>query len=175
MSINTSNSRFQLLFGENLNKLRNEQNLSFRQLAQRCDIDHSDISKIEKGERNIQLSSVLQLAKGLDVEPSELFNFKIRSDKENNSNLTHRIKFNHLRIANIHEFLSSYDNNISKYQSPFKILAELENRIKYVDNPDNIILCPYSSDGDIMFELVNIKEKGKLRIVEYSYTTTVTG
>lgn len=82
MPINTSNSRFQLLFGENLNKLRNKQNLSFRQLAQRCDIDHSDISKIEKGERNIQLSSVLQLAKGLDVHPKKLFDFNLTEESD---------------------------------------------------------------------------------------------
>ena len=66
---------FQLLFGNRIEKIRIEQKLSFRQLAQRCDLDYSDISKIEKGERNIQLSTVLQLAKGLGVHPKELFDF----------------------------------------------------------------------------------------------------
>ena len=68
---------FQLLVGKRIERFRSEQSLSFRQLAQRCDLDYSDISKIEKGERNIQLSTVLQLAKGLGVQPKELFDFKI--------------------------------------------------------------------------------------------------
>ncbi|WP_317207156.1 helix-turn-helix transcriptional regulator [Flavobacterium chungbukense] len=66
---------FQIAFGRQIEKFRTEQNLSYRQLAQRCDIDHSNISKIEKGEINIQLSSVLQLAKGLSISPKELFDF----------------------------------------------------------------------------------------------------
>lgn len=73
---------FQKLFGEHIETLRNKQNLSFRQLAQRCDLDYSDISKIEKGERNIQLSSVLQLAKGLAIHPKELFDFDVDFGKE---------------------------------------------------------------------------------------------
>lgn len=69
------NEHFLLLFGENLRKIRTERKLSLRQLSQNCDIDHSDISKIEKGERNIQMSTVLQLAKGLGKTPHELFDF----------------------------------------------------------------------------------------------------
>lgn len=66
---------FKIQFGKRLAELRNEQNLSYRSLAQRCDLDHSDISKMEKGQVNIQLSSILQLAKGLNVHPMELFRF----------------------------------------------------------------------------------------------------
>jgi HTH-type transcriptional repressor of puuD len=43
----------------------------------RCGIDHSNISKIEKGEINITLSSILELSKGLKVHPKELFKFNI--------------------------------------------------------------------------------------------------
>jgi len=63
------------LFGKRIEELRKEQKLSFRQMALRCDLDHSDISKIEKGERNIQLSTILQLAKSLEVHPKMLFDF----------------------------------------------------------------------------------------------------
>lgn len=38
-------------FGENVLKRRNELNLSYRQLAQKCDIDFSAVSKIEKGQK----------------------------------------------------------------------------------------------------------------------------
>ena len=67
--------QFLVLFGENIGKIRTEKKLSLRQLSQYCDIDHSDISKIEKGERNIQMSTILQLAKGLSKTPRELFDF----------------------------------------------------------------------------------------------------
>ena len=47
---------FQILFGKKIEELRTEKALSYRQLAQRCGVDHSNISKIEKGEINIRLS-----------------------------------------------------------------------------------------------------------------------
>jgi len=64
-------------FGVRLQFLREEKQLSLRQVAQNCEIDYSDISKIEKGLRNIQLSTIVELAKGLDVHPQELFDFKL--------------------------------------------------------------------------------------------------
>jgi transcriptional regulator with XRE-family HTH domain len=73
---------FQIEFGKQIEKLRTEQKLSYRQLAQRCDVDFSNISKIEKGEINIQLSTVLELAKGLSITLKELFDFKYEIDKE---------------------------------------------------------------------------------------------
>ncbi|MEZ0181908.1 helix-turn-helix domain-containing protein [Flavobacterium oncorhynchi] len=82
MSNSLDKKDFQILFGKQLEKFRTAKNLSYRQLSQRCDLDHSDISKIEKGETNIQLSSVLQLSKGLNIHPSELFNFEFLLDKE---------------------------------------------------------------------------------------------
>ncbi|PAM94190.1 transcriptional regulator [Flavobacterium sp. IR1] len=68
---------FQIKFGKKIEKFRLDQNLSYRQLAHRCDIDHSNISKIEKGEINIQLSSMLQLAKGLNIHPKEFLDFEL--------------------------------------------------------------------------------------------------
>ncbi|HCE53629.1 MAG TPA: XRE family transcriptional regulator [Lutibacter sp.] len=74
-------NNFQVLFGKQLEKQRTLKKLSYRQLAQRCDLDHSDISKMEKGERNIKLSSVLQLCIGLNIQPRELFNFEFDKDE----------------------------------------------------------------------------------------------
>ena len=73
-------NEFLILFGKEIEKHRIHQNLSYRQLAQRCDIDHSNISKIEKGEINITLSTILELSKGLKINPKELFDFKIDFD-----------------------------------------------------------------------------------------------
>ena len=74
---NIEKVHFQITFGKQIEKFRVDQNLSFRQLAQRCDIDHSNISKIEKGEINIQLSSMQQLAKGLNIHPKEFLDFEL--------------------------------------------------------------------------------------------------
>lgn len=70
-----SGKEFQVLFGKQVEKFRTEKNLSYRQLAQRCEIDHSNISKIEKGEINVRLTTILELAKGLEKQPKELFDF----------------------------------------------------------------------------------------------------
>jgi transcriptional regulator with XRE-family HTH domain len=82
MVIFDDKNEFLHLFGKRLEYFRKEQNLSFRQLAQNCNLDHSDIRKIEKGKRNIQLSTILELAKGLGIHPKELFYFEINIDKE---------------------------------------------------------------------------------------------
>ena len=77
MDFDFTKEEFLKIFGRKVHSLRKEKKFSYRELAKRCDIDFSDISKIEKGERNIQLSTVLELAKGLEVHPQELFCFKI--------------------------------------------------------------------------------------------------
>lgn len=77
MATNSEKIAFLTDFGKRVQELREEKQLSLRQLAQNCEIDYSDIGKIEKGLRNIQMSTILELSKGLDVSPQELFNFKI--------------------------------------------------------------------------------------------------
>lgn len=69
--------KFQYLLGMQIKQLRLKNNLSLRQLSQKCDLDHSDIGKYEKGEVNIQLSTIYELAKGLEVHPKILFDFDI--------------------------------------------------------------------------------------------------
>lgn len=69
--------KFQYLLGLRIKQLRSENKLSLRQLSQKCDLDYSDIGKYEKGEVNIQLSTIYELAKGLEVHPKKLFDFDI--------------------------------------------------------------------------------------------------
>jgi len=64
-------------FGEHLKIIRTQKNLSLRALAINCELDDSQISKIENGKTDIQLSTIFELAKGLGVEPKELLDFKI--------------------------------------------------------------------------------------------------
>lgn len=62
-------------FGEHIRKLRDTQKLSLRDVSINCNIDNSKISKIEQGQVNITLTTLLELAKGLNVEPFLLMKF----------------------------------------------------------------------------------------------------
>ncbi|RBQ07591.1 helix-turn-helix domain-containing protein [Pedobacter miscanthi] len=62
-------------FGFNLKKIRNSKGLSLRAMARNCDIDDSNISKIENGKFDVQLSTIFELAKGLDIHPKDLLDY----------------------------------------------------------------------------------------------------
>jgi len=62
-------------FGKHLLALRKKQNLSYRKLAQNCDIDHADIRKYEKGEINMTFLTMIEFAKGLGISLKELMDF----------------------------------------------------------------------------------------------------
>lgn len=68
-------SDLQVSFGAHLQKIRLSKGLSLRALATRCDLDDSKISKIENGKLNVQLSTIVELAKGLDINPKDLLDF----------------------------------------------------------------------------------------------------
>ncbi|MDH5033773.1 helix-turn-helix domain-containing protein [Chryseobacterium cucumeris] len=70
-------AEFRIAFGKRVEKFRKELGLSYRELAQKCDVDHSNISKIEKGEVDLRISTIQELSKGLNIHPKDLFNFKI--------------------------------------------------------------------------------------------------
>jgi hypothetical protein len=88
-------------------------------------------------------------------------------------NLPGSREFNHLRIANLDAFFSAYNNSMEYYASPFQILADLETQIKFENKPEDTVLCAYKPDGDVIFDLVNIREEGALRVVEYEFATFI--
>ena len=63
-------------FGENLKKIREAKGISQRSLASSCNVDHSHISRIEKGEKNITVLTILELAGALEVKPKKLLDFE---------------------------------------------------------------------------------------------------
>ncbi len=62
-----------LRFGARLRVLRKERELSQERFAEICDLDRTYISGIERGERNVSLKNIEVLARGLNLELSELF------------------------------------------------------------------------------------------------------
>ncbi|WP_207513042.1 helix-turn-helix domain-containing protein [Longitalea luteola] len=63
-------------FGDNLKKIRKRKGLSLRALSYECSIDFSDIGKIERGQTNITLLTIMQLAKALDIPAEDLFRWE---------------------------------------------------------------------------------------------------
>ena len=59
-------------FGQHLQKLRTEKDLSIRSLATRSNLEYSQVQRVENGKVNVALSTIYALAEGLGIEPGEL-------------------------------------------------------------------------------------------------------
>lgn len=73
--INSNDKKALKKFGQRLAELRKQKNLSLRDMASACDIDNSKIAKIEKGMINITFTTILELSRGLEVHPQQLFDY----------------------------------------------------------------------------------------------------
>lgn len=62
-------------FGLKIKTLREQKQYSIEYLANIADIDRTYISDIEKGRRNVSLLIIEKLAKALEVNIQELFNY----------------------------------------------------------------------------------------------------
>lgn len=60
-------------FGQRVRAIRKEKSLSQETLAALADIDRSYMGHIERGEKNITLTKIHQIAKALEISPSFLF------------------------------------------------------------------------------------------------------
>ena len=61
------------LFGQRVRELRLAAALSQEELAESCGLHRTYIGGIERGERNVGVLNLLQLARALRVRPGELF------------------------------------------------------------------------------------------------------
>lgn len=98
-------SNFLRLVGENIRALRKEKGLTQEELAERCDLQHSYIGGIERGERNISLLTLEKLKNGLNVSTVTIFQFEKLNieDTYNNINELLEIHQNELLNLNIDE------------------------------------------------------------------------
>lgn len=60
-------------FGQNLRRLRLESGLTQEKLGELSGLHRNYISSVERGERNVGISSIFRLAKGLKIHPSRMF------------------------------------------------------------------------------------------------------
>lgn len=61
--------------GENVRRIRMAKGLTQLDLEAATGIDRGDISRIENGRMDIQFSSIVKLAEGLEVNTASLFEF----------------------------------------------------------------------------------------------------
>jgi transcriptional regulator with XRE-family HTH domain len=59
-------------FGRNLRQLRLAADLSQEALGHACDLHPTEISRLERAVREPRLSTIVRLARALDVPPAEL-------------------------------------------------------------------------------------------------------
>lgn len=71
--MNMENKQIQIMFGDNLKSIRTKKGISQEKMAELSDLHRTYISDIERGERNVSLVNIVKIAKGLDIEISELF------------------------------------------------------------------------------------------------------
>ena len=60
-------------FGKRLIALRKEKSFSTRELAVAAGLEYRQVLQIESGETNLLLTTILSLARGLDIPPDQLF------------------------------------------------------------------------------------------------------
>ena len=61
-----------LQFGETVRRLRTEQKLSMQELANKAEIEKTQVFRIEHGRFDIKLSTLYTLAEALDIDVTEL-------------------------------------------------------------------------------------------------------
>jgi transcriptional regulator with XRE-family HTH domain len=59
-------------FGKQVALLRKQKKLSVRELALAADLDYTRVQRIEAGKVNLLVTTIMSLAKGLDVSPDHL-------------------------------------------------------------------------------------------------------
>lgn len=65
--MDSKTDRYLKNFGENLQKLREEREISTRQFADLADISHSSVGRLESGKTNPTLTTLIKLAEALGV------------------------------------------------------------------------------------------------------------
>ena len=63
-------------FGKRVREIREKKGLSQQELAHLCDLEYSQINRIELGKINTSISHIFLIAEKLNVPPPDLIKFK---------------------------------------------------------------------------------------------------
>ena len=69
-------SDFRIKLGKRIKQIRESKNLSREDIAFACNFSGSYMGMIERAEYDFKISKLYNIAKALDVDITELFNFK---------------------------------------------------------------------------------------------------
>lgn len=75
MSLTEEEKKYIKKLGLYIVKIREEKNLKQKELSDLLDMDDGSLRRIESGRTNPTTTTLLKIAKALDVEVGELFNF----------------------------------------------------------------------------------------------------
>ena len=70
-----NSDKIKVLFGQRVKKLRQQAGMSQETVADKCGLDRTYVSGIERGIRNPTLEVIEVIARGLDIELNHLFDF----------------------------------------------------------------------------------------------------
>ncbi len=62
-------------FGEHLKSIRERLDLSQDEVAANCDVTKGNLSNIENGKKDFHFTTLLEIAKGLRIQPKELLDY----------------------------------------------------------------------------------------------------
>lgn len=68
-------NEIKVLFGQHVKKLRQQAGMSQETFADKCGLDRTYVSGIERGIRNPTLEVIEVIARGLEIELTHLFDF----------------------------------------------------------------------------------------------------
>jgi transcriptional regulator with XRE-family HTH domain len=114
---------------ENIKKFRELKNISRQQMASELELSLSGYSKLERGEIDISLSRINQIAKLLGVELSQLLNFD--SSQIFNLNNNQLVQGTGTKANTVHyhsdEYLVKYVRILEEENSRLKAIIENKN------------------------------------------------
>lgn len=99
-------------FGTNLQYIREDRKLTFKELSKKAKYDRQSIPLVEYGEKNIKFQTAFNLAKALDVSFPMMFSSKIKE--------MDRSKLNEYKFQD-DDFLMVFAANIKRHMSLTKL------------------------------------------------------
>lgn len=101
----------------NIKKFRELKNITREQIADELELSASGYSKIERGEIELSVIRLIQIANVLDIEVSKIMNFDVTTifNISNNTGMNGQVK------------VDNYTNSKDEYLDKYVKLLELEN------------------------------------------------
>ena len=103
-----NNLEIKKLLGQRIKELRIKKGFTQEQLSEKLNIGQRTLSKIERGNTFVSAETLAKIITALEVEPTELFNFKHLDEKEElKKELIEAIRTEQVDIKLMYQFYKS--------------------------------------------------------------------